>query len=206
VAFGSFVLTIVEIGKAAVERARRDENNRGNIFVCLMASCLECLYALIEYISKFATLRAAMTGEAFCEAAASATDLLRRNFLAAYGAYAFPGMILQGTAFVLAGGFGIAIWLFSYASFSVSHASDAGLYSGLVGVLAGVIAFVVLMFFVMIMLNVVDAVFLCYAMDKDRNEIHHREFHAVFEEVNQKVAPRGAVVQNPTGARMYAAV
>ena len=38
--------------------------------------------------------------------AADVTDLLSRNFLAAYGTYAFPGMILQGTAFVLAGGFG----------------------------------------------------------------------------------------------------
>jgi hypothetical protein len=68
-------------------------------------------------------------------------------------------------------------------------------------VLAGVVAFVVLMFFVMIMLNVVDAVFLCYAMDKDSNKIHHQEFHSVFEEVNRK--QQGAVVQNPNGNVMY---
>lgn len=205
IAFGSFVLTMVEIGKAAAERMRRDEDNRGNILVCLVTTCLECVYAIIEYISKFATLQAAMTGAAFCDAAADVTDLLSRNFLAAYGTYAFPGMILQGTAFVLAGGFGVATWLLSYATFIVSVDVNAGLYAALVGVLAGVVAFVVLMFFVMIMLNVVDAVFLCYAMDKDANQIHHREFHAVFEEVNQKAAPRGAVVQNPSGNRMYAA-
>ena len=206
IAFGSFVLTMVEIGKAAAERMRRDEDNRGNILVCLVTTCLECIYAIIEYISKFATLQAAMTGAAFCDAAANVTDLLQRNFLAAYGAYAFPGMILQGTAFVLAGGFGVATWLLSYATFAVSVDANAGLYAALVGALAGVVAFVVLMFFVMIMLNVVDAVFLCYAMDKDQNQVHHREFHAVFEEVNQKAAPRGAVVQNPSGNRMYAAV
>ena len=206
IAFGSFVLTMVEIGKAAAERMRRDEDNRGNILVCLVTTCLECIYAIIEYISKFATLQAAMTGAAFCDAAANVTDLLQRNFLAAYGAYAFPGMILQGTAFVLAGGFGVATWLLSYATFAVSVDANAGLYAALVGALAGVVAFVVLMFFVMIMLNVVDAVFLCYAMDKDQNQVHHREFHAVFEEVNQKAAPQGAVVQNPSGNRMYAAV
>ena len=197
---------MVEIGKAAAERMRRDEDNRGNILVCLVTTCLECIYAIIEYISKFATLQAAMTGAAFCDAAANVTDLLQRNFLAAYGAYAFPGMILQGTAFVLAGGFGVATWLLSYTTFAVSVDANAGLYAALVGALAGAVAFVVLMFFVMIMLNVVDAVFLCYAMDKDQNQIHHREFHAVFEEVNQKAAPRGAVVTNPTGNRMYAAV
>jgi hypothetical protein len=65
IAFGSFVLTMVEIGKAAAERMRRDEDNRGNILVCLVTTCLECIYAIIEYISKFATLQAAMTGAAF---------------------------------------------------------------------------------------------------------------------------------------------
>jgi len=201
ICFGSFVLTMVELAKQATERMRRDEDNRGNVLVCLLSSCLECLYAIIEYISKFATLQAAMTGAAFCDAASSVTDLLTRNFLAAYGTYAFPGMILQGTALILAGGFGVAVWLLSYATFAVQVAANAGLYAALVGVLAGVVAFVVLMFFVMIMLNVVDAVFLCYAMDKDSNKIHHQEFHSVFEEVNRK--QQGAVVQNPNGNVMY---
>ena len=203
ICFGSFVLTMVELAKQAAERMRRDEDNRGNILVCLVVTCLECVYAIIEYISKFATLQAAMTGAAFCDAAASVSDLLSRNFLAAYGTYAFPGMILQGTAFILAGGFGVTTWLLSYATFVVSATSNAGLYAILVGVLSGLVAFVVLMFFVMIMLNVVDAVFLCYAMDKDSNMVHHAEFHQVFEEVNQKAAPAGAVVQNPSGNRMY---
>jgi hypothetical protein len=194
---------MVELAKQAAERMRRDEDNRGNILVCLVVTCLECVYAIIEYISKFATLQAAMTGAAFCDAAASVSDLLSRNFLAAYGTYAFPGMILQGTAFILAGGFGVTTWLLSYATFVVSATSNAGLYAILVGVLSGLVAFVVLMFFVMIMLNVVDAVFLCYAMDKDSNMVHHAEFHQVFEEVNQKAAPAGAVVQNPSGNRMY---
>ena len=34
--------------------------------------------------------------EAFCDAASSVYELLSRNFLTAYGTYAFPGMILQG--------------------------------------------------------------------------------------------------------------
>ena len=108
ICFGSFILTMVEMAKAAMERLRRQE--RGNILVCLLTACMECIYALIEYISKFATLQAAMTGDSFCDAAASVTDLLQRNFLTAYGTYAFPSMILQGAALVLAVGFGVATW------------------------------------------------------------------------------------------------
>lgn len=202
--FGSFILTMVEMCKAAMERLRRQE--RGNILVCLLTACLECIYALIEYISKFATLQAAMTGDSFCDAAASVTDLLQRNFLTAYGTYAFPSMILQGASLVLAIGFGAATWLLSLATYTVSDSPNAGLYAVLVGVISGFIAFVVLCFFVMILLNVVDAVFLCYAMDKDRNMNNHQEFHQIFHEVNEHNKPQGAVVEGPDGGLMYAAV
>ena len=204
ICFGSFILTMVEMAKAAMERVRRQ--NRDNILVCLMAACLECIYALIEYISKFATLQAAMTGESFCDAAATVTDLLQRNFLTAYGTYAFPSMILQGAALVLAIGFGVATWALSYATYAVAGSANATLYAVLVGVLSGFISFVILSFFVMIMLNVVDAVFLCYAMDKDRNMNNHHEFHQIFHQVNEHNKPQGAVVEGPDGGLMYAAV
>ena len=70
------------------------------------------------------------------------------------------------------------------------------------GALSGAVAFVVLSFFVMIMLNVVDAVFLCYAVDRDRNMVNHVEFHEVFETVNRKQQPEGAVVMQPGGGKM----
>jgi hypothetical protein len=51
----------------------------------LLACCLQCIWGLIEYITKFATVRAAITGEAFFEAGRNVTQLLTRNFLKAYG-------------------------------------------------------------------------------------------------------------------------
>ena len=201
ICFGSFVLTMTEMAKAATERLRREE--RENILVCLCAAVMECVYALVEYISKFAVLQASMTGEAFCDAAASATDILSRNFLMAYGTYAFPSMILQGAALVLALGCGVLTWTLAWAQFAATNVVNASMYAAIVGALCGVVAFVALTFFVMIALNVVDAVFLCYALDKDRNMVNHAEFHAVFEEVNrvapQPVSAPGAVVQQPGG-------
>ena len=201
VCFGSFVLTMVELARSAAERLRRED--RDNILVCIIVTCLECVYAIIEYISKFAMLQASITGEAFCEAAASVTDLLSRNFLTAYGTYAFPGMILQGASLVIAVGFGCATWLLSYGVFAATLAANAGLYAGLVGILSAIISLVVMSFFAMIALNVVDAVFLCYAMDKDRNSVHRGELHAVLHEVNEKNQPRGGLVRNPGGQYAY---
>ena len=48
--------------------------------------CAQCLWGIIEFLTKFATVRAAVTGEAFFEAARNVTELLRRNFLKAFGA------------------------------------------------------------------------------------------------------------------------
>jgi len=201
VCFGSFVLTMVELARSAAERLRRED--RDNILVCIIVTCLECVYAIIEYISKFAMLQASVTGEAFCDAAASVTDLLSRNFLTAYGTYAFPGMILQGASLVIAVGFGCATWLLSYGVFAATLSANAGLYAGLVGILSGIISLVVMSFFAMIALNVVDAVFLCYAMDKDRNSVHRGELHAVLHEVNEKNQPQGGLVRNPGGQYAY---
>lgn len=58
-----------------------------------LASCLlECVYSLIDYLTKFATVRMAITGEAFLEAARRATDLLARNFLKVCFLLAFLGL------------------------------------------------------------------------------------------------------------------
>lgn len=47
-----------------------------------LATCLmECVFSLIDYLTKFVTVRMAITGEPFLEAARRATDLLARNFL-----------------------------------------------------------------------------------------------------------------------------
>lgn len=62
--------------------ARQQAQQEGGSLLISLASCLlECVYSLIDYLTKFATVRMAITGEAFLEAARRATDLLARNFL-----------------------------------------------------------------------------------------------------------------------------
>ena len=75
-------------------RAQENRQNGENLIWSLLSCCLQCIWGLIEYITKFATIRAAITGEAFFEAGRNVTDLLMRNFLKAYGRMAF-GSSLQ---------------------------------------------------------------------------------------------------------------
>jgi len=185
ICYGSFVITVVEILKRSAEKMRRE--NRGNILVCLCVACLDCIYALIEYISRFAMIQASMSGEAFCDAARSITDLLSRNFLLAYGTYAFPKYILSAVVVILSMAFGYVAYVTSAIGYAFTEDVFVGkAYSYGVGILCFAITYIVLDFFVMILLNVVDSIFVCYAIDKDRNAVHHPDLHAVFAEVNDK--------------------
>ena len=181
IAYGGFVITVVEIIRSMANKSRRERNNYGNPLCCLFYAMLDCIFAVIEYLSRFAMIQASITGEAFCDAARSINDLLKRNFLLAYGAYAFPKHILGFLVFVLAALLGYCVNILS------KHVFAANSLGAIVnGIGSFFIAYIVLSFFVMILLNCVDAVFVCYALDKDRAAVHHPDLHKVFDEVTRK--------------------
>lgn len=53
----------------------------------------------------------------------------------------------------------------------------------LLGVLSFFMAWVVQAFFASVLLDIVDAVFICYAMDKDTQSVTRPEVHEVFSQV-----------------------
>ncbi|KAK9829886.1 hypothetical protein WJX72_008466 [[Myrmecia] bisecta] len=189
--FGSAILTAVQMARNAMENARQQRG--GNILLCLVACLMECFMQVIEYITKFATMRAAFTGEAFLTAGRSVTDLLKRNFLKAYGVWWFPPLVLNLASFLLSAVWGLSVFAMSYASW---HKNTNGLQESIIlGVMCFVMALIVLAFFASVLLNVVDAVFLCYAMDKDTQAVTKPEVHEVFS-----LLPVGVIVEQPGGS------
>ena len=153
-----------------------------------------------KYLSKFAMLQASMTGEAFYDAAGSIFDLLQRNFLLAYGTYAFPSMILQIMSIVFALVAAAGSFAITYAMFEIQEEIMATGYALVCALITGFVVWCSLSYFTMILVNTTDAVFVCYAKDKDRNEIHHEEMHAVFENAAAK-ATRGERGNRKTARR-----
>ena len=72
------------------------------VLACAASCCLECVAALVAFVSKFATIRAALSGEAFCDAARSVARLFAANGMSAYGVWWLPGYLLSGAMFVFA--------------------------------------------------------------------------------------------------------
>ena len=66
--------------------------------------------------------------------------------------------------------------------------------AAILGVLCFVMAVVVLAFFSSVLLNIVDAVFLCYALDLDTQSVTKSEVHEVFSQVSQACQCSGLLI------------
>ena len=65
------------------------------------------------------------------------------------------------------------------------HAPAHGRQEAIIlGLLAFFMALVVLSFFGSVLLNIVDAVFVCYALDRDTQTVSRPEVHEVFSQVS----------------------
>ena len=197
VTYGGLILTWVQIMKDAANKMQRERN----IFSILLGCIMACLLELIEFLTKFATIRCAVTGEAFCEAARNATDLLKRNLLPTVGVWYFPPMVLGLFSFILS--VVCAVAAFFVARFSFEGELSLVLTESIL--LAFFVFFIVLVgvsFFANLLLSVVDAVFMCYASDKDRSVVTHVEIHDVFQAVPMSTMP-GPVISQPDGEIGY---
>ncbi|GFH18108.1 uncharacterized protein HaLaN_14852, partial [Haematococcus lacustris] len=159
--FSSAVLTLVSYLRQLLEKARREQGN--NLLFCIFAYFANLFYTLIEFCTKFATVQMALTGQAFMPAAHSVVDLLRRNFLDAFGVWnpAFLDLVNPSTLNDPA------------ACPAISHARG--------------------------LKQVVDAVFLCFALDRDMRTCTRVEVHQVY----CCLPTVGPVVEQPDGDVAY---
>jgi hypothetical protein len=213
---GSAVLTAADMARQAAESARRQG---GGLLACLIASVVACVSEILRLLTRFATVRCAITGEDFMAAARSVTDLLARHSLSAYGVWRFPPMVLSFTSLALAVGYaGITLLAYGAAGSRVvatagapgsdAHSdATAALQLMSLAVAGGALALVlvVCLFLSSIVVNIIDTVYLCYATDLDRACIVRPEVHAVFAAVpSVHVVVDGALIQQPDGELGYA--
>lgn len=97
-----------------------------------------------------------------------------------------PQTILGTVVLVLSGLFGYSIYTLSDLGYAISGDDNNSKNAIIGGCICFVVSYIVLTFVVMILLNVVDAVFVCYAVDKDRSTIHHPDLHQIFNDVTER--------------------
>ncbi|KAE8725561.1 hypothetical protein F3Y22_tig00008386pilonHSYRG00018 [Hibiscus syriacus] len=167
ICLSGLLICVVRVVHTVVDSAR-EEDVPGMVNLVLRC-CVNTLLSAIEFLNKFTINFAAITGEAYCTSARMTYELLRRNLLSAAFVETVSTRLLAGVILVFSSVYAIV------ACAILKGVTDLGDNAYIVAVLAMVLLIAVLGFFVCVLDNVIDAVYICYAIDRDRGEVYKQE-------------------------------
>ncbi|KAK8567972.1 hypothetical protein V6N13_105914 [Hibiscus sabdariffa] len=170
VCLSGLLICVVRVVRAAVDSAREDVPGIVNL---VLRCCVDALMSAIDFLNKFTINFVAITGEAYCTSARMTYELLRRNLLSAVFVETISTRLLVGVTFVFSAVYAIVVCAI------LKGVSDLGDNAYIVAILAWVLLLVVLGFFVHVLDNVIDTVYICYGIDRDRGEVYKQEVHDV---------------------------
>lgn len=195
-AFAGLVLTFTNLAKS------QSESDQQNGHASLLSFLLSCLASIYEYLTKFATVMASITGEGLLDAGRRATTLLTSNLLDAFATTIwFPSAVVSLASFTLSLLYGTSVWAgYKYLHHPDGEEQYSATNAVVLGVSAGVVTLFALSFLASVVLNALDAVFICFALDKERNTIANAE---IYEALLEAAHERGVVVESPDGELGY---
>lgn len=173
VCFSGLVLSFVRMIRAAVDSSQNEAAQQG-CFVVILRCCVKFVLFAIEFLNKFAINFAAITGENYCTSARLSYDLLKRNLLSPIFVEAISTRILVGISIVLSLVYAIVVCAI------LISATNLGGDAYYVTALAWLFLLVLLILFTQVLDNVIDTVYICYAIDKDSGSVSKPEVHAVY--------------------------
>ncbi|XP_065866001.1 uncharacterized protein [Euphorbia lathyris] len=192
ICLSGLLICVVRVVRAAVDSARQ-EGVRGMVNFVLRC-CVNTLLTTIDFLNKFTINFAAITGEGYCTSSRMTYELLKRNLLSAVFVETVSSRLLAGIAFVFSAIYAIVVWAI------LKGVSKLGVDSYIVAVLTWVVLIVVLSFFIHVLDDVIDTIYICYAIDRDRGEVFKADVHDVYVNLpisrNHRVpiVPRSGVV------------
>lgn len=172
ISFSGLVFGVVRFVRSAVDNARR-EGHEGILYVILRC-CVDCALSTIDFLNQFTINFAAITGESYCSSAKMSYELLKRNLLSAVVVETISSRLLFGVMFVVTVIYAIVVCAILKAATSLG--GDAYF----VAVVAWALLFLILYYFVHVLDNVIDTIYICYAMDKDTGDVSRSEVHDVY--------------------------
>jgi hypothetical protein len=193
-ACGGMVLTAIETVR---EGFRRANGFAGPFFAYLLAYIENIFLRWVEFLTRFNTVRTAVTGESFREAGRNSRALLTRNGCDARAACYLVPIVLNT---ICAGG------ALSYAvTVRIIYAVGGGLPGWGIALFWSSFGIVlcVLAFLCSLIQSIVDSLYYCYVSDKERARALRPDVHAIMREAVEKTQKQHTVVQQPDGELGY---
>ncbi|KAI8337162.1 plasma-membrane choline transporter-domain-containing protein [Chlamydoabsidia padenii] len=171
-AFGGLVLSIVQL-LHLVTRYMKSYVKKSRPFVSIISMILGYIEALISQINHYVIGLAGITGDSFCLAAKSGTKMFRRNLITGLIGDLITRLVLYVGALVISLASGFGAYIFAGHQLHSSHGF-------IIGLIAAILPMYMSQFFSYTMMSIVDATFLCYAIDLDTGTVHLSAAHDVF--------------------------
>ncbi|KAL1926296.1 hypothetical protein VTP01DRAFT_5993 [Rhizomucor pusillus] len=171
-AFGGLILSSVQCLQFLSRLAKKYIKSSWPILPVITA-ILVYLESLVSQINHYTISLSGITGESFCESAKSGTKIFRRNLLSGLLGDLLTKLILYVGAFVITLSSGFGTYIFATHSLQSTHGF-------VVAILAALVPMYISQFFSYTMMSIVDATFLCYAIDLDTGMVHMSAAHNVF--------------------------
>ncbi|CAD7703397.1 unnamed protein product [Ostreobium quekettii] len=181
--FASLLLTVVSVVKWCLEKLKKKDPKN---------CCIRCLVCMIDWmlilllpITEFATVRMAITGEGFIGAGVEVTEMLARNFLPTFAIWYLPPIVLTFSAILTSLSVSGVIATIAYHVFKSDLAQypHPKNYAGLLLAITFLIIFMVLIFFIALILNAMNAIYICFAIDRDSKCETKSNVHEVMRSV-----------------------
>ncbi|XP_073046023.1 uncharacterized protein [Primulina eburnea] len=174
ICFSGLIFSSVRVVRSMVDNAREEETS-GIVNVILRCS-VSALMSAIDFLNKFTINFAAITGEAYCKATRMTYELLKHNLLSSVFVEIVSTRILAGIILVLSAIYTILVGVCVILNAGIRLGDDAYF----VAVMAWMLLIVILGYFVHVLDNVIDTVYVCYAIDQDRGEVSKQQVHDVY--------------------------
>ncbi|CAA2960504.1 CTL DDB_G0288717 [Olea europaea subsp. europaea] len=172
ICLSGLLMCIVRVIRSMVDNARQED--RPGIVNLVLRCCVNTLLSAVDFLNKFTINFAAITGEAYFTSARMTYELLKRNLLSTVFVETVSTRILTGIIFVLSAIYAILVCVILKAAIHL------GVEAYLISLMAWVLLFVILGFFVRVLDDVIETVYVCYAIDRDRGEVCKQGVHEVY--------------------------
>ncbi|GMY05466.1 CTL-like protein DDB_G0288717 [Fagus crenata] len=187
ICLSGLLIFVVRVVRAAVDSARQDAPGMVNL---ILRCCVNALLSAVDFLNKFTINFVAITGESYCTSARMTYELLKRNLLSAVFVETISSRLLAGIIFVISAIYAIVVC-------AILNATHLGVGSYIVAALAWVLLIVVLGFFIHLLDDVIETVYVCYAIDRDRGEVCKQDVHEVYVHLPISRNHRPSLVHTP---------
>uniref|UniRef100_T1DNH3 Choline transporter-like protein n=1 Tax=Crotalus horridus TaxID=35024 RepID=T1DNH3_CROHD len=176
-AFGSLILTIVQLIRMILEyldhKLKEAENPVANFLMCCLKCCFWCLEKFIKFLNRNAYIMIAIYGKNFCVSAKNAFNLLMRNVVRVVVLDKVTDLLLFFGKLLVVGGIGVLSFFFFTGRIPTEDTrfkSPVLNYYWLPILTVVVGSYLIAQGFFSVYNMSVDTLFLCFLEDLERND------------------------------------